>query len=85
MVQFFAIKIKDPVDLPDQMIRRHHLVEIERVEKLTLSASRRPIIDRSRKSHPDLRNHGFNAVPTRVLQHNQVQSRRTPNRSNRPE
>ena len=38
MVQFFAIKIKDPVDLPDQMIRRHHLVEIERVKELTLSA-----------------------------------------------
>src|SRR6185437_3209450 len=32
------IKIKDPVDLPDQMIRRHQLVEIERVEELTLSA-----------------------------------------------
>src|SRR5271169_2993147 len=31
------IKIEHAVDLPDQMICRHHLVEIERVEKLTLS------------------------------------------------
>src|SRR5580692_5790212 len=34
----YPIKIEDPVDLPNQMIRRHHLVEIERVEELTLSA-----------------------------------------------
>src|SRR5580658_562820 len=32
------IEIKNAVDLPDQMIQRHHLVEIERVEELTLSA-----------------------------------------------
>src|SRR4029077_4025535 len=34
----YPIKIEDPVDLPDQMIRRHHLVEIKRVKELTLSA-----------------------------------------------
>src|SRR6185437_9166143 len=32
------IKIKNAADLPDQMIRRHHLVEVKRVEKLALSA-----------------------------------------------
>src|ERR1043166_6470585 len=32
------IKIDNAVDLPDQMIGRHHLVEIERVEELTLAA-----------------------------------------------
>jgi hypothetical protein len=32
------IEIENAVDLPDQMIRRHHLIEIERVEKLTLTA-----------------------------------------------
>src|SRR5579884_3023758 len=32
------IKIEDPVDLPDQMIRRHYLVEVKCVEELTLSA-----------------------------------------------
>src|SRR5271168_192306 len=32
------IKIENAVDLSHQMIRRHNLVEIERVEELTLSA-----------------------------------------------
>ena len=32
------IKIENPVDLPNQMIGRHRLVEIERVEELTLAA-----------------------------------------------
>ena len=32
------IKIENAVDLPDQMIRRHHVVEIDHVEELTLSA-----------------------------------------------
>src|SRR5580704_15839882 len=32
------IKIENAVDLPNQMIRRHYLVEIKRVEKLTLAA-----------------------------------------------
>ena len=32
------IKIENAVDLPDQMIRRHYLVEIERVEEFSLSA-----------------------------------------------
>ena len=32
------IQIENAVDLPDQMIRRHHLVEIKPVEELTLSA-----------------------------------------------
>ncbi len=29
------LKIENAVNLPDQMIGRHHLVEIERVEELT--------------------------------------------------
>ena len=65
------IKIEHAVDLPDQMIRRHHLVEIERVEKLTLSALSPP---HHRKlpanRNPDPRNHGSAAASTRVLQHN---------------
>src|SRR5690348_8127328 len=36
------IKIKNAADLPDQMIRRHYLVEIERVEELALSALSSP-------------------------------------------
>src|SRR5271155_3305266 len=65
------IKIENAVDLPDQMIRRHHLVQIERVEELTLSAllppHHRPLpANRS----PDVRNHGSTVVSTRVLQHN---------------
>src|ERR1700722_18458527 len=32
------IKIKNAVDLSNQMIRRHHFVEIERVEQLTFCA-----------------------------------------------
>jgi uncharacterized protein YbgA (DUF1722 family) len=32
------IKIEDAIDLSNQVIRRHHLIEIKRVEKLTLSA-----------------------------------------------
>src|SRR6201988_1963992 len=66
------IKIENAVDLPNQMIGRHRLVEIERVEELTLSAlsppHHRPLpANRS----PDSRNHGSTAVSTRVLQHNQ--------------
>jgi len=30
------IQIENAVDLSDQMIRRHHLIEIERVKELTL-------------------------------------------------
>src|SRR5271166_5685405 len=65
------IKIENPVDLHNQMIGRHRLVEIERVEELTLSAlsppHHRPLpANRS----PDQRNHGSTAVSTRVLQHN---------------
>ena len=36
------IQIEDAVDLPDQMIRRHYLVEIKPVEELTLSALSTP-------------------------------------------
>src|ERR1700747_415245 len=65
------IKIENAVDLPNQMIGRHRLVEIERVEELTLSAlsppHHRPLpANRS----PDSRNHGSTAVSTRVLKHN---------------
>src|ERR1700751_6217047 len=64
------IKIENAVDLPNQMIGRHRLVEIERVEELTLSAlsppHHRPLpANRS----PDSRNHGSTAVSTRGLQH----------------
>ena len=65
------IKIGNAVDLPDQMIRRHPLVEIERVEELTLSAlspSHHATAPANRS--PDPRNHGSTAVSTRVLQHN---------------
>jgi hypothetical protein len=34
----YPIKIENAVDLPDQMIRRHHLVEIKRVEVLASSS-----------------------------------------------
>src|ERR1700749_4029373 len=69
------IKIENAVDLSNQMIGRHRLVEIERVEELTLPAlsppHHRPLpANRS----PDQRNHGSTAVSTRVLQHNQGQS-----------
>src|SRR5580693_5013306 len=52
------------------MIRRHHLVEIECVEELTLSALS-PSHHRTllRESRPDPQNHGSNAVSTKVLQH----------------
>src|ERR1700755_2270318 len=65
------IKIENAVDLSNQMIGRYRLVEIERVEELTLPAlsppHHRPLpANRS----PDSRNHGSTAVSTRVLQHN---------------
>src|SRR5262249_39327271 len=58
-------------DLSDQMIRRHHLIEIERVKELTLPPlspphHRPPPANR----HPDPRNHGSTALSTRLLQHN---------------
>src|ERR1700739_3883285 len=66
------IKIENAVDLPNQMIGRHRLVEIERVEELTCSAlsppHHRPL---PANRTPDSRNHGSTAVSTRVLQHNQ--------------
>src|SRR5271157_5563348 len=69
------IKIENAVDLPDQMSRRHHLVEIERVEELTLSAlsppHHRPL---PANRNPGPRNHGSTAVSTRVLQHNPPES-----------
>src|SRR4029079_6449301 len=43
----YPIQIENAVNLPDQMIRRYHLVEIKPVEELTLSALCPPIIDRS--------------------------------------
>src|ERR1700740_554115 len=78
------IKIENAVDLPNQMIGRHRLVEIERVEELTLSAlsppHHRPLpANRS----PDSRNHGSTAVSTRVLQHNRGNSGHWP--AKRPE
>src|SRR5271157_1600358 len=69
------IKIENAVDLPDQMSRRHHLVEIERVEELTLSAlsppHHRPL---PANRNPGPRNHGSTAVSTRVLQHNRSEA-----------
>src|SRR4029079_14402765 len=69
------IKIENAVDLSNQMIGRHRLVEIERVEELTLPAlsppHHRPLpANRS----PDQRNHGSTAVSTRVLQHNRSEA-----------
>src|SRR5581483_9301725 len=69
------IKIENAVDLSNQMIGRYRLVEIERVEELTLPAlsppHHRPLpANRS----PDQRNHGSTAVSTRVLQHNPVKA-----------
>src|SRR5271167_411427 len=79
-VPVHPIKIEHAVDLPDQMIRRHDLVEIERVEKLTLSAlsppHHRPL---PANRNPGPRNHGSTAVSTRVLQHNRGESRHAAN------
>src|ERR1700758_5670657 len=57
------IKIENAVDLPDQMIRRYHLVEIKRVEELTLSALSPPH-HRSLPANrsPEQPNHGSTAV-----------------------
>src|SRR4249919_2337139 len=57
------IQIEDAVDLPDQMIRRHYLVEIKPVEELTLSALSPPHhrpLPANRSADP--RNHGPTAV-----------------------
>jgi hypothetical protein len=66
----FPIQTENAVNLPDQMIRRHHLVEIERVKELTLSALSPPHhqpLPANRSADP--RNQGSTAVSTRVLQH----------------
>src|SRR5580704_5875213 len=44
------IKIEHASDLPDQMIGRYHLVEIERIKELALPPLSPPIIGRSRES-----------------------------------
>src|SRR4029079_19309745 len=66
----YPIQIENAVNLPDQMIRRYHLVEIKPVEELTLSALSPPHhrpLPANRSADP--RNHGPTAVSTRVLQH----------------
>jgi hypothetical protein len=54
------IKIENAVDLPNQMIGRHRLVEIERVEELTLFALSPHIIDRSANRSPEFTESRFN-------------------------
>src|SRR4029078_5402330 len=66
----YPTQIENAVNLPDQMIRRYHLVEIKPVEELTLSALSPPHhrpLPANRSADP--RNHGPTAVSTRVLQH----------------
>ena len=64
-------QIEHPVDLPDQMIGWHHLVEIERIEELALPAflpshhAPPPMVPNSSK-----RNHRSPRVSIGVLQHN---------------
>ena len=68
-------QIEQTVDLPHQMIGWDHLVEIKRIEKLSLSIFPPP-------HHAPLplmpslhqRNHGSRVVSTGVLQHNRGQS-----------
>ena len=65
------------VDLPNQMISRHRLVEIERVEELTLSAlsppHHRPL---PANRIPDSRNHGSTAVSTITRRKQRKRSKR---------
>src|SRR4029078_5667710 len=66
----YPTQIENAVNLPDQMIRRYHLVEIKPVEELTLSALSPPHhrpLPANRSAEP--RNHGPTAVSTRVLEH----------------
>src|SRR5258707_10492254 len=68
-------QLEHRIDLPDQMIRRHHLVEIKRVKELALSTLSPPhhgLLPRITVSVR--RNHGSSGVSTRVLQHNPPQS-----------
>src|SRR6476620_9670742 len=81
----YPTQIENAVNLPDQMIRRHHLVEIKPVEELTLSALSPPHhrpLPANRSADP--RNHGPTAVSTRVLQHYRGKPDMMTNLSTRP-
>src|SRR5262249_61522705 len=68
-------QVEHRVDLPDQMISRHYLVEIKHVKEFALSTLSPP----HHGSLPRItvsirRNHGSPIVSTRVLQHNPPES-----------
>jgi hypothetical protein len=65
------IQVEHRIDLPDQMIKRHHLVEIKRVKELPLSALSLPHHGPLPRITVSIRrNHGSPIVSTSVLQHN---------------
>jgi hypothetical protein len=69
------IKIENAVDLPDQMIRRHHLVELKRIKELALST----FPPTHHESLPSIsvsiqRNHRSRFASIGVLQHNRGRS-----------
>src|SRR5262249_38537893 len=65
----YPAQIEHGIDLPDQMIRGHYLVEIERVKELTLPTlsptHHRPLP----RIAPGSTEHGSSVVSTSVLQH----------------
>jgi hypothetical protein len=68
-------KVENAVDLPDQMIGWHYLVEIKGIKKLALSA----FPPTHHEPLPPMpvsiqRNHRSRVVSMGVLQHNQVDS-----------
>jgi hypothetical protein len=66
-------QIENPVDLPDQMVGRHDLVEIKRIKELTLSAFPTPHhLQNSAMIDPSSRNHGSPKETIGLLQHNQL-------------
>ena len=69
-------QVEQTIDLADQMIPRHHLVEIKRLEELTLSVlpptHHAPLPPMPASSQ---RNHGSRVVSTGVLQQNRFKNR----------
>src|SRR5262245_5871958 len=68
-------QVENAIDLADQMIRWHHLVEIKRIKELTLpvlpSTHHKPLPQMSVSKE---RNHGSRVVSIGVLQHNHPDS-----------
>src|SRR5262245_60602857 len=68
-------QIQNAIDLADQMVGWHDLVEIKRIKELDL-----PILPPTHHAQlppmsvPNQRNHGSRVVSTRVLQHNPPES-----------